>query len=598
LLLPRRDSANPSKEATVTKFNRHRTFEHRPADTVAHSLPPMKTFAIFVLVLLSVGCSAPRASAQSCTTSQCTAASPSESDFLAALPSSSNKNATVVVTIPAGTASWTSGINYTVPPAVTNLTIQGATVVNCTGTAGSSSYACSAADKTVIEDSYPSNASLMTFSMSGVSSFFRFTGISLEGGAAGSGSTKDAVLDIYGPSHNIRLDHNHFDPETYSPSLSPSMVRIIGEAEGVLDHNLVDLAPCNYSSACSNFTTNGFQAFNNIGDSIGNGDGTWANPTAWGSSAFIFIENNVFNGGAPNDCANAGTFVMRYNTINDAYVGIQDHATKSPAGPTRGCRAYEAYFNYFTGPGGDSEADSAIGSKGGPSLVWGNKLASGAAYRLWAGNTDRQGGDEVETNTPNGWGYCGTAVNNNDVGSPWDGNSSTTTGYPCLDGIGRGQTTQSLNGQTFPKRLNASTSAITWPHQYLEPIYLWMNSIGNATAVNIRDSSTTQNIDLYSDQSNFDGTAGTGYGVLTSRPSTCTPGPGGTYHASPTGSYGVAYFATDANGGNGELFVCTSSNTWTPIYQPYTYPHPLTLGKTGSGSNPPNAPQNLTVTVQ
>ena len=30
------------------------------------------------------------------------------------------------------------------------------------------------------------------------------------------------------------------------------------------------------------------------------------------------------------------------------------------------------------------------------------------------------------------------------------------------------------------------------------------------------------------------------------------------------------------NGGEGELYVCTATNTWTAIYRPYTYPHPLT----------------------
>jgi Bacterial Ig-like domain (group 3) len=43
----------------------------------------------------------------------------------------------------------------------------------------------------------------------------------------------------------------------------------------------------------------------------------------------------------------------------------------------------------------------------------------------------------------------------------------------------------------------------------------------------------------------------------------------------------VAYWATDANSGNGELYVCTASGnpgTWTAIYQPYTYPHPLVSG--------------------
>ena len=81
---------------------------------------------------------------------------------------------------------------------------------------------------------------------------------------------------------------------------------------------------------------------------------------------------------------------------------------------------------------------------------------------------DRESGDETETSSPNGWGYCGTSVNGNGVGSKWDGNQNGGTGYPCLDAIGRGQTPQSLNGADFPNRLNSATGTISWPHQYLD----------------------------------------------------------------------------------------------------------------------------------
>jgi hypothetical protein len=225
-------------------------------------------------------------------------------------------------------------------------------------------------------------------------------------------------------------------------------------------------------------------------------------------------------------------------------------------------------------------------------------MAPLAYYRFWGGGTDRQSGDETETNTPNEWGYCGTSVNGNGVGSKWDANSNTSTGYPCLDGLGRGQTQQVLNGaSSFPNRLNASTGTIAWPVQYLEPIYLWMNSYGSGT-IQIRDTSTAANVDIFSENSSCapNGcsslTTGTGNGTLAQRPTSCAAGPGGTYYTSPTGSYGVAYWATDQE----TLYVCTATNTWTAIYSPYTYPHPLTAG--GTTSTPPNAPQGLTVTVQ
>lgn len=550
------------------------------------------SFSFLHLLILAMSTAAV---AQSCMTATCNATSPAQADVLAALPSSSNTNATVVVNIPGQTATWTSGINYTVPSGVQNLTIQGATSVNCTGTAGTSSYACTAADSTVFIDSYSGGSiSLLNFNLGAANTVFRFTGITIQGG---NGDSKYGVLSFGGNSQNLRVDHVHFNSLTYT-SAQNSMLQINGPNEGVLDHNLVDLGSSNTA------TTNGFRIFNPIGDTKGFGDGTWASPTGFGTSAFIFIENNVFNGGAPNDCDNGGKFVMRYNTLNDSYVAIQTHGTKTAAGGWRGCRAYEAYHNYFTGPA-NSQASAAAGSKGGPALVWGNSMPQGY-YRFFQAETDRNIPESAaEIAPPNGWGYCGTIANGNGVGSPWDGNSGND-GYPCLDGLGRGQTAQALNGQFWPNRLNSVTGTVAWPQQYLEPIYLWNNSIGSATYMMVNDNNSADNQDYYYDcgsanstcSAGFTGAAGTGYGSLASRPSTCTAGPGGTYFASPTGSYGVAYFATDDNSGLGELYVCSSANTWTPIYQPYTYPHPLESGSPATAAAPsPSSPTNLTATV-
>ena len=65
----------------------------------------------------------------------------------------------------------------------------------------------------------------------------------------------------------------------------------------------------------------------------------------------------------------------------------------------------------------------------------------------------------------------------------------------------------------------------------------------------------------YDESASFNGTAGIGQGSLSARPSTCKPS--------------VAYWATDTN----TLYQCSSANTWTAYYAPYTYPHPLTQGR-------------------
>jgi hypothetical protein len=537
--------------------------------------------------------------AQSCTTAVCNAASPSEADFLAALPSSSNQNATVVVNIPTGTSAWSSGFNYTVPAAVTNLTIQGGTTVNCSGTAGTSGYSCSATDNTVLKDSISGATPLMTFNVNNSSTaLIRFTGITMNGGSGGSGNSKyNGFINIFSGKSQLRYDHMHCDYTTYTNDPGGSVCfKSFAPITGVVDHSRFDLAASSGGQPTVQVYSFGISMFGAYNDTIGNGDGTFSHPTAWGASSSLYLENNHFVGGFTDDCGGAGAMVVRYNTMAGAFT--QTHGTKSPAGPDRGCRSIEVYHNYISGPtSGIGPLDGAVGSKGATMLFWGNSVPSGY-YRIFTPATDRSGGDNAtETNPPNGWGNCGDA---------WDGNSDSA-GYPCLDNVGRGQTAQNLNGANFPNRVDSSTGTISWPHQSLEPAYLFDNTASpqSGVYVDIRDNTTQLNRDVYFECgsfnnacSSFTGAAGTGSGPLANRPSSCTAGPGGTYGQSPTGSYGVAYWATDANGGNGELYVCTSTNTWTGIYQPYTYPHPLENGSSSTSPPPsPAPPTNLTGVV-
>lgn len=524
----------------------------------------------------------------SCTTATCNASSANESDVINALPSSSNTNSTVTVNIPSGTGVWTSDLVYTIPSGITNLTIHGNSTLTWTGTAGTSSWNYTAADNTIIQDADSSNNSLLTLNTGASSTYVRVTGLTWE---ENGGATKySGEIAINGNSRNFRFDHIHIT----GSGKQDEWVRVGGHVTGVFDHNAVDENPT---------TTNGdnaFQAFDPVDDTIGLGDGTWLNGTQFGTFLPLYIESNYFKGGAPDDCNWGARFVMRYNTMDSNYVGIQTHGTKSSGGPQRGCNSYEAYNNYFTNTTSTPETSAATGAKGGTALLFNNTMASGSNYNFYEASTDRNGGDTSsnETNNPAGWGYCSTQTPfvagpnmglPNGVGSNWDGNQPTiATGYPCLDQLGRGQDTQALNGQPFspfpPGRLNSVTGTIAWPHQYLEPIYMWNNTIPGATYTNVNSSTGTaqNNRDYYFDQSaqsgSFNGTAGTGYGLHSARPSTCTPGSGGPYSSSPTGSYGVAYFATDDNSGNGELYVCTGTNTWTAVYQPAVYPHPLASG--------------------
>jgi hypothetical protein len=515
----------------------------------------------------------------------------------------------VVVTIPACTSQWTSAVSYTVPAAITNLTIQGQTTVTCTGAAGTSTYACTSTDNTVFVDNI-AGPNFLTFNINGASTYFRLTGITVQGGTSISSAYAKlgGMIGFTGNSPNVRIDHVHANTTTYSFTPSNAL-RVTGTMEGVLDHSVITL-----QSAENGDYVDGVQVYTSQLDTIGFGDGSWSSPSYWGSRHFFFIESNSFLGGFPDDCYQGARLVMRYNSFVTGAV-IQDHPTYNGGGRPRGCRELEVYHNYYSAPVGYSQA---VGMRGATALVWDNTLTSGFQefMSLWTDrNTNTHNESANRTSNPEGWGYCGTTVASNGVGSVWDGNNPATTGYPCLDGVGRGQS-DPFNGADFipyssTGPLDAITGTVTWPHQYLEPVYAWGNNTGGAGYLSISngDVVTQNNREVYYDcgslnsscSGGFTGAAGTGTGTLANRPPTCTAGPGGTYGTSPTGSYGVAYFATDANSGQGELYVCTSTNNWTAVYEPYTYPHPLTSGLSNSSSTSSNAPQpptNLVSSVQ
>ncbi len=530
---------------------------------------------------------------QTCKTATCTATAATEAAFIAAWPKAGNTNSTVTITIPSGTISFTSAASLTVPLAVTTLILQGSTTVTCTGAAGTSSYSCTATDNTIIQDNIAANSpSPLTITLRGASTHFRMTGFTLEGGS-GALNKSQGIIDFLGSTTGFRMDHC----DIILNSAYADGPEFDGQIEGVFDHDVLNIG---------NNTTysNGVRVYNDLFDNVGNSDGGFEAASYFGTQHAIFLESSEIIGGYANDCGHAARMVERYNTFVSPQGVAQSHPTKTHGGPTRSCRTMEIYNNYVNG----DSAFAVLGGQGGTWLIWGNTVNSSnnTASWFWAGATYRNSevanGEPTNSSPPNGWGYCGTTVathfNTTGTGaSSWDGNSSTATGYPCLDGLGRGQQVDTMNGANFPNRENTSngckpvddSGCSGWPVQYLEPIYLFKNSLPSSLytqEVLNQDETTTLNRDIYADNTGCAGsgcsslTTGTGWGTLAQRPTTCTAGPGGTYGASPTGSYGVGYWATDTN----TLYVCTSTNTWTAIYTPYTYPHPLVNGSAAPNS--------------
>jgi hypothetical protein len=503
------------------------------------------------------------------------AVSCSQTDVQAAFNAVNNSTTTIIVPACAQTG-WTGQVTLTIPSGNTNaVTLLGSGSLTTTG----------GGDATIIADDDSSDAnSILVIIDNAVNGTFRMAGLTFKDGT-GTVSKANGIVSINATSPNIRADHNHF-----STAIS-SMLQWQGCAYGVVDHSIFDGAG----------TTNAVRAYNSgtcNGDSLGVGDQSWTIATGLGSSNFLFMENNTFNGGASDDCTKGGRFVSRFNTFNATTPAptIQTHPTGGGQ-RERGCRAWEVYQNAFNAVSGNY-INSGFWVSSGTGVIWGNAIPSsnaggGTGYHNFIEllSMRRSNSTYTQAPAPNGWGYCGTSFNG--TGSNWDQNTSANTGYHCLDqpGMGAGQ----LLVNDFPNVLNKSTGKIAWPNQAIEPIYEWANIYSlvpnnpSFMTANSDSSAFVQNVDYYdwcnaSSQSgcaNFNGTVGVGTGPLAARPSTCT--------------IGVAYWATDqgnwnlsGSGGQGELFKCTTTNTWTLYYTPYTYPHPLT-----TQGPAPGAPVNL-----
>lgn len=160
---------------------------------------------------------------------------------------------------------------------------------------------------------------------------FRLTGFTFK---YGSGTTlaDNGGVHLVGTCLSARIDHCHFDQLYANPFI---MTR--GQIYGVVDHCVLDERPRALT----------FQVCHDGWGGHTHGDGSWADNTYFGSEKFLFIEDNTFrnaNGYQSNgiDAYAGGRYVARHNYLVDTPIG--GHGTES-SGRFRGVRAIEIYNN-------------------------------------------------------------------------------------------------------------------------------------------------------------------------------------------------------------------------------------------------------------
>ncbi len=214
----------------------------------------------------------------------------------------------------------------------------------------------------------------------------------------------------------------------------------------------------------------------NIYDSYWNGltlgDGSWAAPTGFGSSQFLFIEDNTFTHSDQSqkgvtDSYGGGRFVVRHNNIFNGL--ISNHGTES-TGRVRGGRAMEVYNNTFTGTdlnrfvggvrsGGVLFHDNSVSGYWGDSATFTlENFRNFYPFDPWGG---ADGTNAWDVNEPNAF-FTGTAASNSSNRTVTVSGVNWTTNYWAGYAVRRTSDVCSSGSISFSEILSNTSNTITY----------------------------------------------------------------------------------------------------------------------------------------
>lgn len=347
--------------------------------------------------------------------------SASYTDVATAVASASNGD---TVTIPAGTATWTTGFELDKA-----ITLQGAGV-----------------GQTIIKDGIADGSRFWDVALV-ANLTTRITGIEFQDDGAGAGYIpRIKVSGSNIDNRRLRVDNCKFSSLSYAAMDLYTVLGVIDNCEFICK-----AAGQQVWVAFVHGTSWGYAA-----DSANWGDGAWVAADQFGTDQFLYFEDCTFNSLYGTtltmiDAFAGARYAVRYCEINKGH--LDTHGAESSR--TRGGRAFEIYMNTFTG---DGSLSTPTYYRSGVGVIWSNSIAefSTSAVLSLLDNRlrDHLFGPAWGADGRNPW-------DKNNAGNPFETGTATSAGTLTVTDAAQSWTVNEWAGYTVRRTSGKSISSLT-----------------------------------------------------------------------------------------------------------------------------------------